>query len=183
MLTWIYIQSPALWALLLAVAVCLWPLLGLYLDRRLKKPRLWPTMNVLLCFLCAFVILYTALFTRTPGDYEPILQPFYSFVAARTQPVWYRIVLMNVYVFIPLGMSLSAAWKQTLPLWLRILLTMLCGFVISASVELTQYYKHLGVPEIDDVIFNTMGTLLGACQCLFASLWRRLWPHPKHPLS
>lgn len=183
MLTWIYVQSPALWALLLAIAVILWPLLGLYIDRRLEKPRLWPAINAALWLLCVFVILYTALLTRTPGSYEPILTPFYSFVAARTQPEWYRTVLMNIYVFVPLGMALSAALGKRLPLWLRMLLTVLFGFGLSATVEYTQYFRQLGLPEIDDIIFNTLGSLLGACQALLPGLYDRILPHTKHPPS
>lgn len=183
MLTWIYVQPPALWALLLAIAVCLWPLLGLCIDRRFQKPRLWPAINGVLWLLCVYVILYTALIRRTPGTFEPILTPFYSFVAARTQPEWYRTVLMNVYVFVPLGMSLSAALGKKLPLWLRMLLTVLCGFALSATVEYTQYFRQLGLPEIDDVIFNSLGTFLGACQCLLTPVWLRLCPHRKHPPS
>ncbi len=177
MLTWIYVQPPALWALLLATAVFLWPLLGWLLNQHTGKPWLWPAANGVLWLLCVFVIVYTALLTRTPGHYEPILTPFYSFVAARTQPEWYRTVLMNVYVFVPFGIALSAALGKTLPLCLCMLITVLLGFALSTTVEYTQYFQHLGVPEVDDVIFNTLGTFGGACQCLCALFWSRKCPH------
>ena len=64
-----------------------------------------------ICLFCAatIVILYATILTRTPGVSEAILTPFASLTAARQQPELYREMLMNVFLFFPLGLTLSNA--------------------------------------------------------------------------
>lgn len=178
MLLWVYIQSPLLLALILALGILLWPLVGLILDRRLRKPVLWPGLNAALGLLCLLIIFHATILARNGGVYEPVWRPFASFVIARTQPERYRSMLMNVYLFIPLGMTLSAAMGRRFPVWAVLLMTTAFGLFWSAALEWMQYVWQVGILEVDDALCNTLGTLLGACQCLFIPLWRRLLPKP-----
>ena len=44
---------------------------------------------------------------------------------------------------------------------------MLCGFVLSLSIELTQLVTHLGMFDLDDLMNNSLGAFLGwLCFCL-----------------
>ena len=47
---------------------------------------------------------------------------------------------------------------QGVPKWW---LVTLIGFVVSATVELIQYFNYLGLFEFDDIIHNTIGMLIG----------------------
>ena len=47
------------------------------------------------------------LLTRSSGIHAVILTPFAALVAARHQPELYRELLMNVFLFFPLGLTLS----------------------------------------------------------------------------
>lgn len=62
--------------------------------------------------------------------------------------------IMNVAVFVPIGLLLAIAVKS----W-YIALSM--GVLISLCVEMLQYFFSKGYCEIDDVIHNTLGCLLG----------------------
>ena len=118
--------------------------------------------------VAAIVILYATLLTRTPGVPEAILTPFASLTAARIQPEIYREMLMNVFLFFPLGLTLSNALSRRWHRWLRIILTTLVGCALSAGIEYAQYRCALGLAETDDVICNTLGAFLGAVSLLAA---------------
>lgn len=68
----------------------------------------------------------------------------------------------NVLAFVPLGLLLPLAFRR---LWWP--LVILCGLLLSAAIEVTQYGLSLYVghwyraADIDDVIVNTAGTVVG----------------------
>lgn len=125
-------------------------------------------LNTALACAAAFIILYATILTRTPGNYELILTPFATFTAALQQPELYRAMLMNVFLFFPLGLTLSNALPRKWHRWLRIILTTLVGCALSAGIEYAQYRCALGLAETDDVICNTLGAFLGATSLLAA---------------
>ena len=65
--------------------------------------------------------------------------------------------VMNVVVFVPVGMMLG--------LLLRVkgswLIALIFGMGISVSIEAMQYVFHRGFAEVDDVMRNTIGCILG----------------------
>ena len=121
-------------------------------------------------WFCAAVIaiLCATILNRTPGNYELILTPFATFTAALQQPVLYRAMRVTVFLFFPLGLTLSNALPRKWHRWLRIILTTLVGCALSAGIEYAQYRCALGLAETDDVICNTLGAFLGATSLLAA---------------
>lgn len=128
----------------------------------------WSIINLLLLLDSLIIILYTTLLTRTTGDYEAILTPFAALAAARVQPELYREMLMNVFLFFPLGLTLSNALPRRWNYRRRIGVTVLAGCLLSAGIECAQYRFALGLAETDDVLCNTLGALLGAASLLVA---------------
>ena len=128
----------------------------------------WRRGNLILVALMAGAILYATILTRSEGSTGLILTPFATFTAARQQPELYREMLMNVFLFFPLGLTLSNALPRRWHRWLRIILTTLIGCVLSAGIEYAQYRYALGMAEVDDVICNTLGAFLGAASLLAA---------------
>ena len=141
----------------------LWPMLCQRIGERRRM-----LLNIALACVAAFIILYTTLLTRTPGVPEAILAPFATFTAARVQPELYREMLMNVFLFFPLGLTLSNALPRRWHRWGRITLTTLVGCALSAGIEYTQYRYALGMAEVDDVICNTLGAFIGSTSLLIA---------------
>lgn len=70
-------------------------------------------VNVILFCVSAAIILHATLLSRTPGTYAAVLTPFAALAAARQQPELYREMLMNVFLFFPLGLTLSNALPRT----------------------------------------------------------------------
>ena len=65
----------------------------------------------------------------------------------------------NIAMFVPIGVLLM--WLWTSPLLARILMATIAGAGLSVAIELTQLTLHR-VADIDDVILNGAGALLGA---------------------
>ena len=124
--------------------------------------------NLVLSCVAVIVILYATILIRTPGDYGLILIPFAAFIAAQQQPELYREMLMNVFLFFPLGLTLSNALPRRWHRWGKIVLTTLVGCALSAGIEYAQYRCALGLAETDDVICNTLGAFLGSTSLLIA---------------
>lgn len=124
--------------------------------------------NFVLFCAAVIAILCATILNRTPGNYELILTPFAALSAARQQPELYRAMLMNVFLFFPLGLTLSNALPQKWHRWGRIILTTLVGCALSAGIEYAQYRYALGLAETDDVICNTLGAFIDSTSLLIA---------------
>ena len=130
--------------------------------------RRWRWGNLVLVLLMTAAIFYATLFSRAEGSTGLILTPFASLTAARIQPEIYREMLMNVFLFFPLGLTLSNALPRKWHRWLRIILTTFIGCALSAGIEYAQYRYALGLAETDDVICNTLGAFIGSTSLLIA---------------
>ena len=148
---------------LMLVLLIVWAMLSQHKNQKKRT-----IINAALCFIAAFIIHYTTILTRTPGVPAVILAPLASLTAARQQPELYREMLMNVFLFFPLGLTLSNALPRKWHRWLRIILTTLVGCALSAGIEYAQYRCALGLAETDDVICNTLGTFVGSTSLLIA---------------
>ncbi len=69
----------------------------------------------------------------------------------------------NIVWFVPLGWALAARG-------VRLRWAALAGFGLSFGIELGQFLLRTGVSEVDDLLLNTLGAVLGWCA---AALWRR----------
>ena len=69
---------------------------------------------------------------------------------------FFRLLLGNIAAFIPLGAYLAYRTKM------RMVSIVLIGAAVSIAIEALQFAFDVGVTEIDDVILNTAGTLIGA---------------------
>ena len=66
---------------------------------------------------------------------------------------------MNVIVFIPIGMILGSLLRVK-GSWL---VALLIGCSISVTIESLQFFFMRGFSELDDVMHNTVGCLMGWC--------------------
>lgn len=64
--------------------------------------------------------------------------------------------IVNVALFIPIGVLLPVAFREIK--WYNLLLI---SVLISISIEVMQFVLYRGYSEVDDVIHNTLGALIG----------------------
>ena len=138
-----------------------------FLQTKLNE-RVWRRGNLALLALSIAAMLYLTVFDRRVGSYEVLLKPFSLFEKARKQRELYRAMLMNVFLFFPLGLTLPNVLTQRWSRWGRIALTTFFACLLSAGIEYAQYRFSLGMAETDDVLCNTLGAFLGACSLLIA---------------
>ena len=163
MLHYIYTRPLIVIILFMVLALAVWG--GSAAQIAAKR---WRRRNVILAVLMAGAILYATIFTRSEGGTGLRLTPFAALSAARQQPELYREMLMNVFLFFPLGLTLSNALPQKWRRWGRITLTTLIGCILSTGIEYAQYRYALGMAEVNDVICNTLGAFIGSTSLLIA---------------
>ncbi len=105
------------------------------------------------------ILLLTVYRGSGSGTKEINLIPFITFTYATVENEMYRMLFMNVALFIPFGLSLPFALPDKLRH--KYLFTVISGALISVAVEASQYFFNLGRCETDDVLMNTLGVIIG----------------------
>ena len=144
----------------------------------MKKRRSSSTPLLRFAFVVYTAILLWLLFGRSSGWVEGLsyreqlrnnmnLVPFYTIgnywrVVRRWEftPLFYHCIINlagNVFLFIPIGWFLSAIWQSQRKFPVFLLTCTLC----IAAVEVLQLFTLLGSLDIDDLILNLSGMVLG----------------------
>lgn len=148
-----------LWIFLL---ILFWGCLG-HRERNSLRWRVW---NFILFLGATAAVFYMTVYTRGESPSEAVLIPFQSFQEAKNQPELYRSMLMNVFLFVPIGLTLPfALGGRKISVWI----TIVAALTFSAGIEYLQYRYALGRCEMDDIIMNTLGASIG---CMSHSLCR-----------
>lgn len=164
-----YLYSLPLWviALLIVFGITLWSWLSYMLSAKSHPTRrTWVFINGVIFVLSLYAILFVTLLRRDADMQIVILRPFQALLAAREQPEVWRELLMNTFLFVPFGLTLSQLLPRKWVVKRRVPLVVLLGIAISIAVEWAQYHFALGTAEADDVIFNALGAFLGALPIL-----------------
>lgn len=97
---------------------------------------------------------------RTPDNRGVVLEPFREIDAMLHQPnhfFWFMQIFLNILLFVPFGFLLPIILDRFRSLWL----TTVTGFIFSVGIETMQYITGRGLTEVDDVINNSAGALVG----------------------
>lgn len=90
----------------------------------------------------------------------------------------------NTGFFIPIGLLACIAvthtrmrlGKPALPQWAMIRRITLIGFLLSLTIEVSQYIFALGRTDIDDLWANTLGAFIGAVMAVWlGKRWHKVW--------
>lgn len=101
-----------------------------------------------------FLLFCSTVIFRTTGETRQYdFHPFWSY----SRPELLVENIMNVVVFIPVGMILGS-WLRVHGSWL---IVTVIGCSISISIEAMQFFFHRGFAGTDDVMHNTLGCLIG----------------------
>jgi glycopeptide antibiotics resistance protein len=72
-------------------------------------------------------------------------------------------IIANVMLFIPWGfLTFISLYTLERPTMQTYVLTVLCGLSFSLAIEAWQYFLPTRVADVNDVIWNTTGAMLGA---------------------
>lgn len=112
-----------------------------------RKPRV-----ILLATYVVFIFYETLMF-RESGDPRTALIPF-SYLDSFWKTYSVRLeIINNIWLFVPLGAGLYSLSPRRRVLWIPVVLTV--------GIELTQYLTGLGLMQVDDILGNTFGAVVG----------------------
>lgn len=118
-----------------------------------------------LLFVEYIFLLYalTVIFRTVMSDRKYDLTPFWSYkaIVEGSEPQLLTENIMNVVAFVPVGL-LAGVVKRGMT-WKKILMVGLC---LSVGIEVLQLSFVKGFAEVDDVIHNTVGCLIGFGICM-----------------
>ena len=163
----IYAADISTILIVIPVLLLVWSVIGAAFYKWMR------IIGAVLAVIAVVGILYITVFSRGEKDIGADFIPFSSFERAKIQPEMYRSMLMNVFLFVPLGLSLPYVFGGGTAK--RILLTILTGLLLSVTIEAVQYFASLGMAETDDAICNTLGAAIGSCAYLLSLLWRKIF--------
>lgn len=175
------LQAFFLWLYCLSITnaillVIVFSAVYLFLRQWLEEKCFWRPVIALLFLAWLAVIAVATLTDRTPGiiPADPELIPFHSYraVMAGGNKEILRSNFMNVVLFYPAGLLacelLPKNWSQAK----RVILVAILFALVSIGIEFCQYHFALGQAEVDDVIHNTLGALIGALVCTIHLKWK-----------
>ena len=123
-------------------------MIALWYDGQEKMPaKAWKTANALGVLCELGLIWYFTVAGRERTD-----QHTFVFFAERSNE-FYREMLMNAFLYVPLGLCLTVFTRG----W-----SILLALCLSLGIESWQYFGGLGVAQGTDVIMNTIGCTVGA---------------------
>lgn len=122
------------------------------------RAKVWWRITVIVMLLCWALAAFGVMFARDYGVRQLSLIPLRTYVTAITkgdrEPL--RSAFMNVLLFYPGGLLTASLCPQR-----KRFLVVVSFCLLSIGVEVGQYFLSVGVTETDDVLHNTLGTLLG----------------------
>lgn len=131
----------------------------------------WGMWVVLIIWVAA--ALWITIFGRSSGTVRlPERIPFHSYreLFASGKDEIIRTNFMNVALFYPAGLLLASLLPESWTNCRKILAVGIMLALFSLSIEYVQFSYALGKPEIDDVIHNTIGAILGTIPIVFKEI-------------
>ncbi len=154
---------------ILAISLIVFCLIMVLYRFRLNNPLF--IRQTSFCLFCGyfFFVLCTTIFYRQETFVKRYqLYPFWSYTI-----LYYRLLaqlILNVLMFIPIGFFIGGALKKK-----NILNVLGIGFLLSFFIELTQLITTRGVFNVDDIIHNVLGCIIGyLCFMIFYKLIQKI---------
>ncbi|MCR4766634.1 MAG: VanZ family protein [Saccharofermentans sp.] len=137
----------------LVLAVVLW---FIFWKKKISKRF---ALSILLPYLF-LVIISTVITRRVNTEQHLILSPFWTIktiLLGGQAKVWLvKEVVLNILMLMPVGVLSPLIFEKR-----KILCSIFVGTGISLLIEVLQFCFYRGHAEIDDLIFNTFGVLIG----------------------
>lgn len=128
-------------------------------------------LGILIILAVTIILFFTFVVRETMelrhfGSRGIMLIPFREFVGMffeKNHLFYFLQILLNIILFIPFGFLLTTYLylhkKQRIhTIWRPILIS---GFLFSLSIEIFQFITGRGYTEVDDIINNTLGAMVG----------------------
>ena len=151
-----YLPGGCTWAAGITVVVLAGMLIWKFALHKNIKIVYWIRMFPLFLFITyIYCVLQLTIFSRSPGNYGGVDMRFLV-----RWSEWYgekAYLISNIIMFIPFGLLLPMLSK-----WLKhIVLAFPVAVICSIGIEAVQLKYQLGFCQLDDVVANSIGFLIG----------------------
>lgn len=151
-----YFQNGCIWAagivIVLLAGMLVWKFV---LHKRIKTVEWFRILPLFFLIVYIYCVLQLTIFSRKPGNYGGTDMRFLA-----KWDEWYgekAYLISNIIMFIPLGILLPMLGK-----WMRhIVLSFPVAILCSVGIEAVQLKYQLGFCQLDDVVANSIGFLIG----------------------
>lgn len=127
--------------------------IGVFFALISRQKVAWRGFARLVIIEYSFFIYCSTVFFRTTDKVRHFdFTPFWSY---KTQEYIVENI-MNVVIFLPIGIMLGCAFKS-----IRWWMVFMIGMILSIAIEVLQFSLKRGFSEIDDVMHNTLGCMIG----------------------
>lgn len=131
-----------------------------HVDFNIKKVTVF---SILFCYIV--IVIGATIFMRSEDYGHANLNLFSSYIEAwnNYSKSYWRNIILNILMFMPLGFLLPI-FNDKLK---NPFLTLGIGFLFTLGIETTQYITKRGIFELDDIMNNWIGALLGYTLIMF----------------
>ena len=170
---YIYSRPLGLVIVFIFLVVIAWGFLGAAIELHGKNPFIWRGISYIVTIVSIISIIYMTILSRTPTDVGEVhLIPLHSLVLGEKQAELFRTMLMNVLLFVPLGLGVTYTFHLSINK--VVAYSIIFSFILSITIEFLQYILRLGCAEVDDILCNTLGGAIGTLSyCLTIRIERR----------
>lgn len=110
-------------------------------------------LNSVLAVVYSCCILYMTIMRYTGAKTGILLEPFWSYKQFFTNEEIRWEIINNIILFIPLGVILYCIYPKKI--------IVLIPIVLSLCIEFVQFIAKTGLCEVDDIISNSLGAVIG----------------------
>ena len=126
-----------------------------------QKKLSWIKLLWLVVMICYLLVVCGATLLRVGDIYygmqvQPLFASYREAWAEFAARDW-RNLILNILMFVPFGFLLPVGIRKMRVFWR----TYLCGFIVTLGIEVIQLASGKGIFEWDDILNNTVGTMIG----------------------
>lgn len=130
-----------------------------------KREKARIRLSSVLLIIYMEVLMQTAFFSREPGSRNQI--DLNLFGTWGQTAVAHAYFIENIIMFVPFGILVPLVFSRMQ----KVRFCVLTGFLFSCVIELSQLVTQRGYCQLDDVVTNTLGTLVG---WMIWKIWNKL---------
>lgn len=178
MFTYFYCLPIQTTLILFILGIAWWVVFRVHICKQFLKSNKGRIAIIVSLILWHVVILYLTIFSRNIGSREANLLPFYQIITVMNggNPEILRTAWMNILLFTPLGVLYAETLPNTVSGHKKEWIVIILATSLSMGIEIIQWTFALGFAEIDDVMCNVFGTIIGMTVYYFIKKFEVLDP-------
>ena len=128
---------------------------GVLIYKIYKKEKARIRLSCVLLIIYIEILMQTAFFSREPGSRKQI--DLHLFGTWGQTAIAHAYFVENIIMFIPFGILAPMVFKRMRNMKFCVFI----GFLCSCGIEISQLITQRGYCQLDDVVTNTTGVLIG----------------------